>query len=111
MPASYYPRGTANALIFALTNLNAGIKRNYIQGKNDPIKMISLGIQNLSRPRQASVLVGVALLILATILFGSVLLGLSDLESFAVLGNTGLRTLAGIAVAGCLLAAIGYYNE
>jgi hypothetical protein len=40
-----------------------------------------------------------------------VLLGVFELESFALLGHSGVRTLAGIAVVGCLLAAIGFFDE
>ncbi|MFT5320847.1 MAG: hypothetical protein ACI934_000992, partial [Pseudohongiellaceae bacterium] len=37
--------------------------------------------------------------------------GLFDLKNFEALGHSGLRSVAAIAVLGCLLAATGYYDE
>ena len=64
-----------------------------------------------SRLRVASALLGVGLLIVAVTLFASTLLGIFELDSFALSGQSGLRTLASLGVGGCLLAAIGYYDE
>lgn len=66
---------------------------------------------NLSFARKVCVFAGVGLLLLSVILFVSSLFGVFGLESLAVLGHSGIRTLASIAVAGCLLAAIGFYDE
>lgn len=66
---------------------------------------------NLNRPRKICVFFGIGLLILSALLAASSFLGFFELESFAILGNSGVRTLAGIAVAGCLLAAIGFFEE
>jgi hypothetical protein len=66
---------------------------------------------NLSPAKKASVYSGFGLLILSTFLAGSVVLNIFELESFAVLGHSGVRTLAGLAVVGCLLAAIGFFDE
>lgn len=66
---------------------------------------------NLSRLRKICVFFGIGLLILSVLLAASSFLGIFELESFAILGNSGVRTLAGIAVAGCLLAAIGFFEE
>lgn len=66
---------------------------------------------NLSRARKICVFVGVGLLILAVILFASTISSAVELASFAISGQSGVRTLAGIAVAGCLLAALGFYDE
>jgi hypothetical protein len=70
-----------------------------------------LNTENLSWPRKVFVFTGVALIILSVILLTSTLIGVSELGSFAVLGHSGVRTLAGIAVAGCMLAAIGSFDE
>ena len=67
--------------------------------------------ENLTRTRKACVFSGIGLLILSILLAASVLLGVFELESFALLGHSGVRTLAGIAVVGCLLAAIGFFEE
>jgi len=67
--------------------------------------------ENLTRTRKACVFSGIGLLILSILLATSVLFGVFELESFALLGHSGVRTLAGIAVVGCLLAAIGFFEE
>ena len=66
---------------------------------------------NLSPAKKASVYSGFGFLILSTFPAGSVVLNIFELESFAVLGHSGVRTLAGLAVVGCLLAAIGFFDE
>jgi len=73
--------------------------------------MAILHTEKLSWPRKVSVFAGVALIVLSVILSASTLLGVLELESFAVLGHSGIRTLAGIAVAGCMVAAIGSFDE
>ena len=66
---------------------------------------------NLSPAKKASVYSGFGLLILSIFLAASIVLNIFELESFAILGHSGVRTLAGIAVVGCLLAAIGFFDE
>lgn len=73
--------------------------------------MAFLHTANLSWPRKVFVFTGVGLIVLSVILSIGTLLGVLELESFAVLGHSGIRTLAGIAVAGCMLAAIGSFDE
>jgi hypothetical protein len=73
--------------------------------------MAILHTEKLSWPRKVLVFAGVALIVLSVILLMSTLLGVSELESFAVLGQSGVRALAGIAVAGCMMAAIGSFDE
>lgn len=70
-----------------------------------------LHVRNLTRLRKSFVGVGFACLLVAAVLFVGSLVGLFAIDSLAVFGQSGLRTLAGIAVAGCLLAAIGYWDE
>lgn len=67
--------------------------------------------ENLPPLRKACVLIGIGLLILSLILFFSSIFGVFEFEFFAVMGHSGIRTLAAIAVAGCLLAAVGYFDE
>ena len=66
---------------------------------------------NLSGLQKTAVFTGVCLLVLANLLFIGSLLEVFDLESFALAGHSGLRALAGIAVAGCVLAAVGCWDE
>jgi len=66
---------------------------------------------NLSWPRKACVYSGIALLALSAVLLALLLIGIVELDSFELLGHSGIRTLAAIAVAGCLLAAIGFFDE
>ena len=66
---------------------------------------------NLSGPKRSCVIFGIGLLNTSILLTASTVLGFFELESFAVLGHSGVRTLAGIAVAGCMLASIGFFDE
>lgn len=54
---------------------------------------------------------GIALLVIAALLFVGSLLGVLPVLETGVFGQSGLRSLAGLAVAGCLLAAIGFREE
>lgn len=73
--------------------------------------MALLSTANLSPLKKVFAFAGIGLLALSMLLFVSILLGLADLETYAVFGQSGLRNLAGVAVAGCLLAAIGFLDE
>jgi hypothetical protein len=66
---------------------------------------------DLSPAKKACVYSGIGLLILSIFLAASIALSIFELESFAILGHSGVRILAGIAVVGCLLAAIGFFDE
>ena len=54
---------------------------------------------NLSRPKQSCVIFGISLLVPSIFLKASTLLEFLKLESFAILGHSGVRTIAGNAVA------------
>ena len=73
--------------------------------------MISLEVSQLSGIKKVFAILGVSLLILATLMLISVLVGGFELEYFEFFGHSGLRTVAAIAVTGCLLAAFGYHEE
>jgi hypothetical protein len=73
--------------------------------------MAILDTGNLNRPRKICVYTGVGLLVLAILMFAGVFIGLFEMEAFGILGHSGVRTLASLAVAGCMLAAIGFFNE
>ncbi len=61
--------------------------------------------------RKALFVFGLVILTLSFLLFLSCLTGLLKFETFSFFGNSGLRSLATIAVTGCLLAAIGSWND
>lgn len=73
--------------------------------------MAILDTGNLNWPRKICVYIGVGLLILSILLFAGAFVGLLDIESIGVLGHSGVKTLASLAVAGCMLAAIGFFDE
>lgn len=55
--------------------------------------MTFLNTKGLSRMRRVFAFTGMGLLALALLLFASTLLGISSLDSFAVLGNSGVELL------------------
>ncbi|MDB3993896.1 hypothetical protein N9478_10460 [Gammaproteobacteria bacterium] len=44
-------------------------------------------------------------------LFSVTLLGALEFEAFSYFGQSGIRSLAGVGVTGCLLAAIGFWDK
>ena len=69
-----------------------------------------MSVNQLTSLKKGFVFVGVFLLVLSVLISLSVLIGLFDLNDFEVLGHSGLRSIAELAVLGCLLAAIGYHD-
>jgi hypothetical protein len=61
----------------------------------------------LNRMQKGLVLSGLFLQGLSLILFIGVLIGFFNFEDFDFFGHSGIRTIAAIAVMGCLSAAIG----
>lgn len=61
--------------------------------------------------RKALVVSGTLILTLSFILFLGCLIGFLSFETFSFFGNSGLRSLASLAIIGCLLAAIGSWND
>ena len=70
-----------------------------------------MSVNQLTSLKKGFVFVGVFLLVLSVLISLSVLIGLFDLNDFEVLGHSGLRSIAALAVLGCLLAAIGYHDR
>jgi hypothetical protein len=58
--------------------------------------------------RRVLVILGLSAIIVALLLFAGTGVGLLPNGLFSVLGQSDLRSIAGLAVAGCLLVAIGY---
>ena len=54
---------------------------------------------------------GWILLISSVILTSTILLGFINVNDFSVRGTSGIRSIAAIAILGCLSAAIGYMKE
>ena len=69
-----------------------------------------MSVNQLTSLKKGFVFLGVFLLVLSVLIPLSVLIGLFDLNDFEVLGHSGLRSIAAIAVFGSLLAAIGYHD-
>ena len=61
--------------------------------------------------KKLTALAGLGVLFVAVVLAASCLVGAISIDTFAIAGQSGIRTLAGIAVTGCLLAAIGFWEE
>lgn len=55
--------------------------------------------------------IGITSLVIAVLLFGAGLAGLWPIFEIVYFGQTGLRGVASLAVAGCLLAAIGFWED
>jgi len=68
-------------------------------------------IQIPAAARRWLVRVGTSLLALSVLLLVSIWLGPLEGSDLAVNGQSGFRVLAEIAIVGCLLAAIGYWDE
>jgi hypothetical protein len=54
---------------------------------------------------------GIILILASCSIILMVLLGLFSLDSFAVGFSSGIRTLASVAITGCLVGAIGYWMK
>ena len=67
--------------------------------------------RRVQRLRPALVKTGLCLLVPSGVYFTLGLLGLVPTEFLAVGSSSGLRTVASVAIGGCLLAAIGYWDE
>ena len=72
--------------------------------------MSNLEVEKLSSGRKLMVFLGIGMLGVSVLMSLSVLFGLVELFQYELLGHSGLRTIAAIAVSGCLSAAIGYLS-
>lgn len=72
---------------------------------------LKLQPEKFERTRKTLVVLGILLLAVSGILWVGSLLGIISMESLAIGQQSGLRTLAAGAVAGCLLAAIGSWDK
>ena len=68
-------------------------------------------IKELSGWQKAFVVVGYVLMLSSFSLFSVTLLGGLEFEAFSYFGQSGIRSLAGVGVTGCLLAAIGFWDK
>lgn len=73
--------------------------------------MYIMNVSQLSNLKKGFVFLGIFLIVLSVLISLFVLIGLLELNYFEVLRHSGLRSIAAIAVSGCLLAAVGYYDE
>ncbi len=61
--------------------------------------------------RRKLVLIGVVMLSLSLLMFAGGLAGFYSLQAEIFSGQSVLRTIASLSIAGCLIAAIGYGNK
>jgi len=61
--------------------------------------------------RKFLLLTGVLLLAVSFLIFLGCLINLFEFETFEALGHSGIRTIAAIAVIGCLLGAISSWDD
>ena len=59
-----------------------------------------------SHLRTLSVRLGIGLVLLSLVLVASCLFGIIEFAFFDFAGHSGLRTLAGVAILGCVISAI-----
>ena len=67
--------------------------------------------EQLQSWQKAMVMLGLLTLIMASVSFVGCLGGVLAFEQFSIGGQSGLRTIAGVAISGCLLAAIGFWDK
>ncbi|MDA9611904.1 hypothetical protein N9S63_01300 [OM182 bacterium] len=68
--------------------------------------------QTQRKPWQAvAIYTGIAMIITSAVLSIATAIGLVELDTFEFVGHSGLRSLAGLAVGGCVTAAIGFWDE
>ena len=64
------------------------------------------------KPWQAiAIYTGIGLITLSCGLSAATAIGFFELDTFKFVGHSGLRSLAGLAVGGCVTAAIGFWDE
>lgn len=61
--------------------------------------------------QKSCVFIGLFFLTLSALIFLGVLIGFLELSDFEFIGHSGLRSVAALAVFGCLMAAIGSHNK
>ena len=64
------------------------------------------------KPWQAiAIYTGIGLIVMSCVLSLATAAGLFEIDAFEFVGHSGLRSLAGLAVGGCVTAAIGFWDE
>ena len=83
-----------------------------IQSKDKHVvNVVNTNRTTLHAWKKLTALAGLGVLFVAIALAASCLIGAISIDTFAIGGQSGIRTLAGISVTGCLLAAIGFWEE
>ena len=67
--------------------------------------------EQLQSWQKALVILGLLILVMASMSFVGCLGGVLAFDQFSIAGQSGLRTIAGVAISGCLLAAIGFWDK
>ena len=72
---------------------------------------MKLNSDQLQLWQKLTVTLGLFILIMASLLFLGCLAEVLAFDQFSIGGQSGLRTIAGVAISGCLLAAIGFWDN
>ena len=72
---------------------------------------IPFGDSRFAVIRRILVRTGIALIVPSVPFFALAMLGVVQVDVVAIGDNSGLRTIASVAVLGCLMAAIGYWDD
>ena len=72
---------------------------------------IPFSTNRLAAVRRILVRAGIGLIVPSMSLFALAMAGIVRADMFAIGGNSGLRTIAAVAILGCLMAAIGYWDD
>ena len=72
---------------------------------------MKLNNEQLQPWQKVAVMAGLLTLLAASMFFVGCLSGILAFDQFSIGGQSGLRTIAGVAISGCLLAAIGFWDN
>ena len=70
--------------------------------------LLKLTFDNLART--LAVRIGISLIAIGFALTAACVIGLLEFSLFEVLGHSGVRSLAGVSVFGCMMAALGSFE-
>jgi hypothetical protein len=70
--------------------------------------LLKLTFDNLART--LAVRIGISLIAMGFALTAACVIGLLEFSLFEVLGHSGVRSLAGVSVFGCMMAALGSFE-
>ena len=84
-----------------------GIARTLSHMPQSPL----IGATRFAAVRRVLVRTGISLIVPSLICLALAMAGILRADIFAIGANGGLRTIAAVAILGCLMAAIGYWDD